>query len=171
MIVETVACGHVFCEDCLMSAINAVRNSNATKMNRETHWRFPCPICRTVLCTVSKKSASVPSVTLHSKFVQRLLSDLDVKCTECTWKGKFADCKNHVDTQHPPNSKAKSVSKATKAATVSKTVVSESKEALVESKSAPIEAPPVEEKPLNILYMDLAYDSMKTVRVEFDPSA
>eukprot|EP00475_Leptophrys_vorax_P035693 TRINITY_DN590_c0_g1_i1.p1 TRINITY_DN590_c0_g1~~TRINITY_DN590_c0_g1_i1.p1 ORF type:complete len:279 (+),score=56.49 TRINITY_DN590_c0_g1_i1:36-839(+) len=178
-IVETVLCGHVFCDQCFNSAVSAVRNSSNSRLNRETYWKFLCPICRTELFSVSKKSAAVPVVISHSKFVQRLLADLDTKCVDCPWKGKYADCQKHIDSQHPPNSKAKpsAATKASRGGAAANKLTKKEHELEVkqelESKSAAAEpAPAVEEedKPLHILYMDTDVSSFG-VRVEYDPMA
>jgi len=71
---EIKSCGHIFCEECIY---------------RWYETSDKCPLCKTVI---------VEEIDLvESKFIDRKVGQIDLKCPYCDWEGKFLDFVKHTD--------------------------------------------------------------------------
>lgn len=81
-IVET-PCGHVFCNNCIRKVFAATRNYESMSVTTSV----VCPTCRA--------DFEVRQL-LFSKFMERHIANLTVKCADCGWSGSQRNYASHL---------------------------------------------------------------------------
>jgi hypothetical protein len=76
---EIKTCGHIFCEECIY---RWYETSDA------------CPLCKTEM------NDEQEHFLVESKFIDRKVSQIDVSCPYCDWKGKYLDFLKHSDPSY-----------------------------------------------------------------------